>query len=117
VAINAKELVENVLKELFILNANQFAVKFYLVDTLAIKNVLQNVFVKKNAKIFVLMAFVMMNAMTFVLNVKKNATLVVSIKNVKKDVGNYVIGSLVIKDAKKIEMWTSMLWTMWREMS
>ena len=96
-----KEHVEDVLKELFMLNVNQNVIGYFLVVIHVIKNVLLNVFVKKNVKIFVFMDIAMINVVKFVLIVKKNAKLVVSMKNAKKNVGNYVQGSHVIKDAKK----------------
>ena len=100
VVMNVKEHVEDVLKELFILNVNQNVIGYFLVVIHAIKNVLLNAFVKKNVKISVHMDIVMINVAIFVLIVKKNVKLVASMKNVKKSVENYVQESLVIKDAK-----------------
>ena len=54
--------VENVFKAHSTQNVNQNVIRFFLVVIHANKNVLQNAFVKKSAKIFVIMVIVMTNA-------------------------------------------------------
>jgi hypothetical protein len=58
VVINARELVENVLRVLFIKNVNPIVEEIYLVDIFVLKNALLNAYVKKNVLIYVIMVIV-----------------------------------------------------------
>ena len=69
---NEKVPVGNVFKAHYILNVNLNVVKYYAVVIHVNKDVVLNVFVKKNVKMFVLMDIVMINVMKFVSIVKKN---------------------------------------------